>query len=118
MYDGQPLKSGEIQRAYTERGLIESVSTRSKKKKKSVSAAPRPWHIPDKLIGSNELPKKRDLVIWREIHDFCAQGYTIVEISLKCNMSVSKLETFVRVNRKRFEEHYGKIRFKRLKKAS
>lgn len=117
-YDGKPLLCGEVLKAYMARGLVEKQSAR----KKVAATAYNPRKLPPApkfLIGDDTIPKKRPLVIWRDLHEFCAKGCSITETSLKYNMPISEIEAFVKANRKTFEAEFGTIDFskKRLRKA-
>lgn len=117
-YEGKKLGSGEIQKAYLERGLIKEVKAKKRAIRIPAPKKARCSPAPQFLKGSNELPKKRDLTIWKELHSFCAKGLTLTEVSNRYNMPISEIERFVRANKKKFESDYGKINFARRKKAA
>lgn len=116
-YDGEKLRSGEIQKAYLKRGLIKEVTAKKRLRIPALRKAKLP-PAPKMLTGSDELPRKRPLTIWKDLYGYCSQGYSITETSIRYNMPISEIERFVRANKKKFESDYGEIKFARLRRAS
>ena len=110
-YDGKKLGSGEIQKAYLKRGLIKEISTKKRRIKMPAPKKAKSAPIP-KMLGESAL------AIWKDLYAFSSKGYSITETSIRYNMPISEIDSFVRANKKRFEAEYGEIKFAKLRRAS
>lgn len=106
MYDGKPLKSGNILTAFKMRGWIDTV-----KKKADFNGdkeALRKWK-------RNEYMKKKNqenrIIRWKELVAISENGCTIEEAAEKLGCSVQSIKSFISYGSKDLGEEYGEVQF-------
>ena len=98
-YDGKPIGTGEIQRAFQMRGWV--VNKARYKKDFNQSA-----HTANEIIA-----EKGDKNLWMELYALFKDGHNIVNASKITGMSVKAIQEFIKTRKGAFGAALGRIDF-------
>jgi len=118
MYDGKPLKTGSISRAFKMRGWIEQVvKKKAEMPKENLHYKLREFHHKvDAKTGA--LAPEADKKLWLQLRVLYEDGHNLMNAAKITGYSMEELNKFIRTRRSCFAHNLGDIHFEKNNASS